>query len=727
METGEAGTNSVDNLRLKSGDTDSNAGVAEFERALASAPADLEMLHSCADALLSKGSLNEARVAYRKILDYEQNNIKAMIALSRVDKRLGDNWAACDRLRAATRIDPDNLQVLTDLAAVLRDLDRPEEATSIYQQILVKKEDHVQSHMGLGWIAGARGNDEAALAHFTVVHEHLRKANAVDPDNLNILTQLATALRGMHRPEEAKPIYQKILATDPKHVQSHLGLGWIARAGGNDEAALAHFKAAAELGPIDLQVQVSIGRAYLQMGRFEEAEMIFRRAAMQAPNHSQVHASLGALARKRNDWSAALAEFRAAVESDPKNISFRMNFARTFCELERWEEAEQTYRSVLEDSPRNLEALIGLATVAKALGELSTALALFEEASAVAPLDLRPKREIRRLKAVPGTYDWQAEIEEAVAVTRAADAPVEAQLEAAKILVEYGLTEAARPVLARLEARFPAARQLLLAVRQIERMGLARPLSASAAALDQAESQLMSLRGFLEMPVPGSDTILIVFGGTNNRLWMTFSLLHRILRKTGVSVIYCRDLQRVWYAGGIVGLGHDFQSTVEGFRTLVTRYGATRVLTLGNCIGCLGALRYGLSLGAQGALAISPKLRLIEDLEPHERARLRPISQRAPAQDKNIHREYLEVSSRPNVTLIFGEQCAGDAYNANVMADVSGVTLAGIPDSSDADSVKDLLVRGLFEPLLQDFVANGVVSQEIHALISTSRNPQYSL
>jgi Flp pilus assembly protein TadD len=724
METGQAAdANSVDNLPLKSGKTDSNGEVADFAHALASAPANHKMLHSFADALLSHGRLDEAGAVYRKILDHEQTNVKVMMALSHIDRRLGDNWAACDRLRLATRINPDNLHVLTDLAAVLRDLDRPEEAASIYQQILLKHGDQVQPHMGLGWIARTRGYDEAAFAHFTVAHQHLREATAADPNNLRILSQLATALRGMNRPQEATPIYQKILATDPKHVQSHIGLGWIAHADGDDEAALAHFRAAAELDPIDPQVQMSLGRAYLQMGRFEEAEMIFRRVAMQAPNHSQIRACLGALARKRNDWSAALEEFRGAAESDPKNVLFRMDLARTLFELERWEEAEQTYRSVLEDSPRNLEALIGLATVAKALGDLSTALALFEEASVTAPLDLRPKREIRNLKAIPGAYDWQTEVEEAVAVTRAADVPVETQLEAAKILVEYGLTEAARPVLSRLEARFPAARQLLLAVRQLDRMGLARPICASAAGLDQTESQLMSLRGFLEMPVPGSDTILIVFGGTNNRLWMTFSLLHRILRKTGVSLIYCRDLQRVWYASGVIGLGDDFQSTVEGFRTLVIRYGATRVLALGNCIGCLAALRYGLSLGAQGVLALSPKLRLLEDLEPHQRAQLRPSHQRRPAEGKNIHREYVEVSSRPNVALIFGEQCAGDAYNANIMADVPGVAVAGIPDSSDTDSVKDLLVRGLFEPLLQDFVANGVVSQEIRTLISTSRNP----
>jgi len=716
METDRAaGANGVDSPPLK-------LGTPEFERALASAPANVAMLHSCAAAVLSNGRVDEARAIYLKILDHEETNLRAMMALSRIDRRLGDHWGARDRLRDAAKMSPDNLQVLTELAAVLRDLDRPEEAASLYQQVLARNPDQVQAHMGLGWIARARCDDNAARAHFTVAYEHLGAAAAADPNNLPILSQLATALRGMNRSEDATAIYQQIVSIDPKHVQSHMAMGWMAREDGNDEAALAHFTAAAESDPIDSQVQNSLGKLNLQMGRFEEAELIFRRVAKQAPNNTQVRASLGALARKKDDWSGAIEEFRAALESDPKNVPVRLELARTYCDLSRWQEAERIYQSILDDSPRHAEALIGLATVAKVQGNLSAARDLFEEASVAAPLDQRPKREIRKLTAVKA-FDWRTEIEEALAVTRGTDMPVRTQIEAAKVLVEYGLTEAARPVLSRLEGRSPAARQLLMAVRQIERMGLARPLSAGPPVSDPAEIQLESLQGFHEMPVPGSDTVLIVFGGTNNRLWITFSLLHRILRKTGVSVIYCRDLQRVWYASGVIGLGHDFPSTVEGFRKLIARYGATRVLTLGNCIGCLGALRYGLFLGAQGVLAISPKLRLLGDLEPQQIAQVRPIHERRPIQDKNIHKEYLEVSPRPNVALIFGADCAGDAYVANAMVDVPGVALASIPESSDADSVKDLLVRGLFEPLLQDFVANGVVSQETHRLISTSRSP----
>ncbi len=687
---------------------------------LQTAPENRETLLSFAEGHQAQGRLEESAAAFREFLEREPGNTKALMALGRIERRLGDDSAACDYLSAAATINPNDLQILTELAAVLRDLERPQESKSVYQDILTLDSAHVPSHMGLGWIARAGGNEEAALMHFTAAAEHLRKAAAVQPKSIHILTQLATALRELYRAQEAAPIYREILAVDAKHVYSHMGLGWIARGLGDHQAAFAHFKAAAEMNPRDAQAQICLARFLVHLHRNEEAETIFLRVIAQAPKHSQARAGLGALARARDDWAGAFEQFRIAVDSNPKSVQFRIDLADAFNELARWEEAEEIYRSILEESPLNIEALLGMAETAKARGDTARATALLKRAAAAAPLDLRPKQELRYLKSEQGSYDWRAEVEDALACVRAADAPPGMQLEAAKILVEYGLTEAAQPALSRLEARFPAARQLLLAVRQIDRMGLAQPLAAGPVDPDSPENQLDSMHGFVEMPVPDSDTLLIVFAGTNNRLWMTFSLLHKILRKTGVNIVYCRDLQRVWYARGIVGLGNDFESTVQGFESLVSRYGAKRLLMLGNCVGCLGALRFGLALGAQSVLCLGPKLRPAETMKFDQRARMRSVLEDLPSGHKNFHVQYLEALSRPNVTLIFGEQCAGDAADAHFMADVPGVTLTAIPDSSDPDSVKDLLVRGLLEPVLKSFMADGAVSAELHDLISAS-------
>ena len=91
----------------------------------------------------------------------------------------------------------------------------------------------------------------------------------------------------------------------------------------------------------------------------------------------------------------------------------------------------------------------------------------------------------------------------------------------------YGLTEMAAPVLSELQDRIPHARKLLRVLHEIERMGLAQPVVAGAQSPDAIDNQLESLRGFVEKPVPGSDTLLLVFGQMEHRLWVTFSLLHK--------------------------------------------------------------------------------------------------------------------------------------------------------------------------------------------------------
>ncbi len=55
-------------------------------------------------------SLDEARAAYRQVLEHDPTDIQAMLALGRIERRLGNDRAACNALRAAAAIDPNNLQ-----------------------------------------------------------------------------------------------------------------------------------------------------------------------------------------------------------------------------------------------------------------------------------------------------------------------------------------------------------------------------------------------------------------------------------------------------------------------------------------------------------------------------------------------------------------------------------------------------------------------------------------
>jgi tetratricopeptide (TPR) repeat protein len=121
-----------------------------------------------------------------------------------------------------------------------------------------------------------------------------------------------------------------------------------------------------------------------------------------------------------SSWSGALDHLRVAIQADPRNLGLRVRLGRTFSHLSRWAEAEDAFQAVLAQSPCDVEALIGLADAAKAQGDTQRALSLYRDAAAIAPLDLRPRREIRRLEIPDGADDWRREVNQAMDVATAA-------------------------------------------------------------------------------------------------------------------------------------------------------------------------------------------------------------------------------------------------------------------------------------------------------------------
>jgi hypothetical protein len=342
-----------------------------------------------------------------------------------------------------------------------------------------------------------------------------------------------------------------------------------------------------------------------------------------------------------------------------------------------------------------------------------------ESATRIAPGDARVREVTRDLSVEQESFDWRQEFEAAVQIVRSGDAPAGKLLAAVTTLFNYGITDIVHPVLARLERISPHARKLALGVRELERTGLARSLGSEKAQPDPNDYQLEELKGFIEKPVANSDTMLVAFSGSNNRMSFTLSMMHRFLRKSGVSVVYVRDINRNRYLGGILGLGADFAETTQGFADLAKRYGAKRILTLGNCTGCLGALRYGAALGAEAMLGISPALRAkrADTLKPEHAKRLAALRGNLPANHKTLDVLFAEAKQQLSVALVYGEKCTQDAEDARSIAKFSNVTLLPILNSADHNGMGELLMRGLLAPLLSEFVLKGRVSPEMQTKI----------
>ena len=695
---------------------DPDSALSYLQRAQHVEPENPQVLMQLGNLYRTASRWEEATATYETVIRMDGSNARAMAFLGQIAKARGDSAQAIEFLQQAVAIDPNLPKAPSLLARLLRERGQTVEQEKPASEIAPLRKGRRKGLVEAIQIARSKDDDAAAC-------EYLQAASAADPANVAILTELGATLRRLNRLEEAARVYEKALAGDEKNTKAHLGLAYIALTYRDPEAALVHFKAAADLEPENLPAQLQVADILVTQNRNAEADVICESVLAKSAQNPQILAALGGIARKAGNWEGAIRYLEAAAAADPAKPRLRIQLGRAYCDLLKADEAERAFRSVLESEPDNVEAIMGLGEVARLRNDTQSALTLFESAAKLAPSNLRIRAAIRGVKITEGSFDWRTEIEDALAVLRAPGASVGAQLTAATLLVEHGMTEIVQPVLSRLQSQSPVARQLILAVREIERMGLAQSLPMGATADNPADSQLESLKGFHEKPVAGSDTLLIVFAGRNNRIWLTFSLLHRILRAAGVSIVYVRDLQENWYTQGVVGLGDSYGATVEAFKSLAARYGARRILTLGNCVGCLGALRFGLSLGAQGVLGIAPNVRPIGILKPEFAARVEAVRRLLPAGHKDMHAQYAEAATRPGVTLVYGEQSEPDASDAKYMADIPGVQIAGIPNATDHDSVKDLLIRGLLQQILREFVAGGTLSPELLAKIAGSANP----
>jgi tetratricopeptide (TPR) repeat protein len=94
------------------------------------------------------------------------------------------------------------------------------------------------------------------------------------------------------KPEQARTIYQKMLARNPNDADAHFGLAQAASAEKKFEEALGEYKKAAQLNP-DLEgVNFNVGRAQAQLKLYDDAIASFRKEIVRSGDDYDVEVAL---------------------------------------------------------------------------------------------------------------------------------------------------------------------------------------------------------------------------------------------------------------------------------------------------------------------------------------------------------------------------------------------------------------------------------------------------
>jgi tetratricopeptide (TPR) repeat protein len=127
-------------------------------------------------------------------------------------------------------------------------------------------------HFGLGYLLWTQKIYPEAATEFNA-----ELAN--DPDHIQAMLYLADTYLQLNRPQDAKPLLEKVIQRDPSQSLAHLDLGIIYGDANQNEDSLRELVAAENLKPNDVNVHWRLARLYRSMGKKEDAKEEFDKAS----------------------------------------------------------------------------------------------------------------------------------------------------------------------------------------------------------------------------------------------------------------------------------------------------------------------------------------------------------------------------------------------------------------------------------------------------------------
>jgi adenylate cyclase len=171
---------------------------------------------------------------------------------------LGNRWKAAAQFRAATQVDagiPEPFKALGDLfmSSPRRLFDQAIEA---YQRAITIRPHYADAHVGLGDAKAAKGENEAAIAHY-------QKALSLDPLNARVqfaLGKIYYTEKGLYY--EAVGAYKKAIDLDLYFLEARMGLGEIYEEKGLYKDAIVEYKKVIEVDSKHTAAHYNLAMAY---------------------------------------------------------------------------------------------------------------------------------------------------------------------------------------------------------------------------------------------------------------------------------------------------------------------------------------------------------------------------------------------------------------------------------------------------------------------------------
>ena len=226
-------------------------------------------------------------------------------------------------------------------------------------------------------------------------------------------------LYDQHKFNEAIAEYRKAIELAPLDAKPHNALGNVLSAQGKTEEAIAEYRKGIELDPRIASAHNALGNTLSDQGKIEDAIAEYRNAIKLDPLYAHAYHNLGNALSIQGKTEEAIAEYRKAIELDPLYGHPHVALGNILSARGKTEEAIAEYRNALELDPSNAQARNKLGNALSVQGKTNEAIAEYRKAIELDPRDANAHRNLSAALGQQGkNAAASAELEKALALER---------------------------------------------------------------------------------------------------------------------------------------------------------------------------------------------------------------------------------------------------------------------------------------------------------------------
>jgi tetratricopeptide (TPR) repeat protein len=266
--------------------------------------------YSFADLLLKMERTDEARREFAISLRLNPAHLNSAQMLAKLYYEAAVYDSALAMFETIHRLEPDDVQVLSNIAALRTHLGMQREALAAYDELIdsgTPDESHTETAITIAieveeWETAKRLNDL-----------QLEKR----PDDTQCLRRGTVISLGMRNPAEAIDYAQKLKRTGEIDMSIVESIGKLSKAIGDPEIILASLELRHETEPSNTAIAGELAEMLMAAGKSGQAEVIITDALNRTPGDAKLHILMGNLFREKGDDNKAVHEYELAL-NDPR-------------------------------------------------------------------------------------------------------------------------------------------------------------------------------------------------------------------------------------------------------------------------------------------------------------------------------------------------------------------------------------------------------------------------